>query len=821
MKSFPRHLSLKIAYLLLGGIFSSFLSACYKSPIPGGLFDFIPLQTSYQALGSPGVIEVNVVGLTSVTVSSALVVDNSFGDPSLSFTADGTQNFSVSHKAGLPVSLTLTQPTTTPPVACSVFSPPTATAAIKTVFTVQCAVAKHKVSVKVFGVYQSNPSGLILANKVGSSIETLSVNSGDGVYDFPTQVGETVSYSVFVAASPSNHECFMKTSTSPAPTGTIGTSDITLFVNCLSAIKLPANVAMAPNSLQFVFSTPNVTGCGFSSGPVPNGYTDLSPQTSSALISYNNVGDTTVVTVSPTSTWGSGAQIKGWLSLKSCSAGGELAYDGNKNVELQLTIAQNVKYVNGGIVGGTMDCSSDMNACVNIQDGITACNATGQVCYVLVAQGNYILSNLSGNTNIILNAKTSLVGSFSTDFQSQGSDYQTSISDARTVCLTPGSLLLGASFCPVIEISPSATLGSGEILEVSNISIYGHATKQKVAPIFVYNYSGSGKVRISKTGMFAGKNLGVTNSSDERYGIVVTNANNVEIFSNIIIGGEGSGISAGAVLDNPNYNAAGYSSLYNNLIDGGSSAGLLATTYSTGIEMRNVVLGRYAVANNQINYYQYVNPGAPVGRRTVGIRFAATSSGLVNSYYVHNSVYAGNGSVSAKAVENVLVGPTSQVLQIFNNMFFGADTTGPNIAFDTSQLLSGVIAGNNYYGTTLLNYGLSAATYCPFDYQFTTDFPATCSPAGAPPAGFTNMTQYSKNVTFVNSPASYLAVTAFLPELILKDIPCDVRSGSVGYGIDSYFSYIQDNDFFFRPRTTSLYGRTLGAIEIDASTCSP
>lgn len=154
-------------------------------------------------------------------------------------------------------------------------------------------------------------------------------------------------------------------------------------------------------------------------------------------------------------------------------------------------------------------------------------------------------------------------------------------------------------------------------------------------------------------------------------------------------------------------------------------------------------------------------------------------------------------------------------------MFFGADTTGPNIAFDTSQLLSGVIAGNNYYGTTLLNYGLSAATYCPFDYQFTTDFPATCSPAGAPPAGFTNMTQYSKNVTFVNSPASYLAVTAFLPELILKDIPCDVRSGSVGYGIDSYFSYIQDNDFFFRPRTTSLYGRTLGAIEIDASTCSP
>ncbi|TGJ98516.1 hypothetical protein EHQ53_01995 [Leptospira langatensis] len=677
---------------LLCGSALLFLAGCYSGPHNGSVLEFLTFQPSYNAYTAPGPVNVEVNGWTS---GGTLDVYNDLGEH-LSFTGDGTMQFPTLIKLGSTYGVHVTVPTVSPQLDCIISNPNGPIKYPLTTIYVTCGLVFHDLSVQVFGLDPSIASSSPLV--LQSLSDSLSITSDTTTAKtFPTQIGDTSTYTITIASVPTGHTCFFPNADG---TGSM-TGNITVKVDCVSVLSvLPSsNLVGGTDKIAINLSYHGaLSGCSYlaTGSSTRQDVISLSPQ---PTISYPSAPNDNMIVLIPDATtlWGPGGDSV--VQLQGCTSNGQPINGGNP-IYYEFTATGNIRYVDISSGNDANNCTDGTtNVCQTIQAGIAACGSTAS-CSVYIAQGIYPITS-----QLQLDSKTSLVGGFPSGFTGAGPDlstYPTILQDQTTSCGTSYTAL-----CSPINITTALLNPASISLTVSNLRIQIHPTASYATGILVDGAAfNSGQIRISDNFIY-GYEGSASATAGERTGVVVRSSKNVVLIGNWIRGDSGASVSAAVHLDDANATFLLY-----NILDS-----LVTTTggYSTGVQMDNIASGSVVgIANNKINPYQYILTGL-TPTKSNGITVASTSS-IGSVYIFNNDIFVGNSSAAtlgdATGIYSLASG--GNIYNIFNNQIFGRTSLGnrAGIYFQNSPSTSTNVLGNNFNVGIPILVGATQYTFC-------------------------------------------------------------------------------------------------------------
>lgn len=767
--------------------------------------DFLTFSSASAVSTTPVPVNVQVTGLGGNT----LVVGNSLNE-SLTFSSDGILTFPTQVSA---ISSYNVQILSGPPAAsnltCRINNPNGPITYPSTLIVIQCAQAFNNLNVTVVGIASSNTSTLLIQN----STDTLAF-TGNGTQTFTNQVGAGNAYNVQILSAPAGHNCAVTTVPNP---GTMPNSAFTINVNCLSAIAFSPNSMLVPqsNSAFIKFSAHGINSCVINGAAVIAGRTNIGSGNVSITTLAAPNDDTIQLTPGPPAYWGiSAGQV--FVNLTGCKDGAGNSVVNPTGVWYSFNVTSNVMYVS--FTGGNdlNNCNSISTECKTIQKGVSACNATGAVCYVLVQGGSTYPINVTLTDQIVLNAKTSVLGSYDSTFTVQDLKNNPSIISDNQPCAGayPGSI------CTPVLITTTALTSASDFIQFSGFVVKALPNADASAAILIGGTAGPGQIRIAENILDGGQS-GASAALGGKVGIYITANANVAVAYNYIYGGSGRNVSAGAVIDSSSVVLA-----YNR-INGMQSA---PTGYSSGVIVQNFSAANMAaIANNEINGIQYLNQAAILPVISFGIQ-ATSSADPTNLFIFNNSIYLGNATSGALGNATGIVAQSLAGLpySIYNNQIFGKSGSipgnGVGLAIGNLPAAGSIVRGNNLYTNIQAIIGGTQYSVCG---NFTLSS-TICSAPTLPPVGnFAN--SYNANPNFIAATSEDFVFFPKTPGALgtpsSTTMPCTSMYGGVTPAIPAAYLPLFNLDLTSTVRSTTAYplqplgsnAISVGAFELNSN----
>ncbi|EQA43479.1 hypothetical protein LEP1GSC050_1603 [Leptospira broomii serovar Hurstbridge str. 5399] len=786
-------------------LFSVFFTDCYKKPVQGSVMDFLTFSSASAVSTTPVPVNVQVTGLGG----NALVVSNSLNE-SLTFNSDGTLTFPTAVAA---INSYNVQIVSGPPVAsnlsCRINNPNGPITYPSTLIVIQCAQAFNNLNVTVVGIASGNTSTLLIQN----STDTLSF-TGNGTQIFANQVGAGNAYNVQILSAPTGHNCAVTTIPNP---GTMPNSAFTININCLSAIAFSPNSMLVPQSSSaFIkFSSHGINSCVINGAATIAGRTNIGSGnvTITTLAAPND--DMIQLTPGPAAYWGiSAGQV--FVNLTGCKDGAGNSVVNPTGVWYNFNVTSNVMYVS--FTGGNdlNNCNSISTECRTIQRGVNACNATGTVCYVLVQGGSTYPITVTATDQIVLNAKTSVLGSYDATFTVQDVKNNPSIISDNQACAGayPGSI------CTPVLITTAALTLASDFVQFSGFVVKALPNADASAAILIGGTAGPGQIRIGGNVLDGGQ-ASANAALGGKVGIYITSSANVLVGFNYIYGGSGRNISAGVVIDSSSVVLA-----YNR-INGMQSA---PTGYSSGVIVQNFTAANVsAITNNEINGIQYLNQAAILPVISYGIQ-ATSSADPTNLYIFNNSIYLGNATSGALGNATGIIAQSLAGLpySIYNNQIFGQSgslpSNGVGLAIGNLPGAGSIVRGNNFYTNIPAIIGGAQYSVCS---TFTLSSTICSAPTLPPTGNFTN--SYNANPNFIATASEDFVFFPKSPGALgtpsSSTMPCTSMYGGVTPTIPAAYLPLFNTDLALTTRTTTPYilqplgsnAVSVGAFELNSN----
>ncbi|TGK06124.1 hypothetical protein EHO60_16130 [Leptospira fletcheri] len=770
---------------------------CYQGP-KSGIDDFLAFSQLTTSVSTPVPLQVQVSGLPAAATVS---ISDSLGEI-LTFSSNSTQSFPTKQVAGTNYSLTVTaQPTVTPKIICQITNPTGQTGFPSTVVQVQCGTAFYPINVTVVGISSTNTNSLVLSN---NAIDFLTVTT-NGTYSFPTTIADQQSFAVGVFQGLPNHTCIFKAV--PANTGIVnGGSPAAPILNCFSDISvLPADNTsiLVTDTINITLSETPTAGSCILDATVAASPTNLGPYATLSLAGN-------VLSIIPNSGSYSptlAAPLNVYAKITGCTdSGGNVLLEGSPLV-VNFSLVANKYYVSPtGTDAAAPACATPAAPCATIQQGVTNCGTNS--CHVFVSQGTYTVT-----TAISLTKKTSIVGGFAPGFGTRSpSTYQTLINDSTAGC--------GVSYalpCAPIIVTLAA-LTANEVVKISGFGIFASSdpTKAYTTGIFLNaSIPSPGGLFIFENTIVGGQ---PSSAGGLLSGIQIVGSNNTVLEYNTIYGGSGGAASSGVVVD-----ASSAVLTWNRISGLGSVGSAFPTNYSAGVEVRNMIAtNSLAINSNSINPQAYIDATVSASN-FFGILFQSTNLSTSNVAVLGNSIYSGNGSLTAttnavrygavlaldmKLMNNQMITPSSSYVCLFNALTSGVGSS---------------IQGNNFYSCSTMAYEAGTTTsytsICPGAAIGGLSSTSCAVPTYLTGAGAASQ-NYAQNPKFVNATDI--------------DHAFDLSSSSSCYAVygginDNILAPYTASDIETRPRTQNTavaapsfipagaYGYSIGAFEFNGA----
>ncbi|AOP34386.1 hypothetical protein A0128_11315 [Leptospira tipperaryensis] len=650
---------------------------CIPKPNGSSLLDTSVLANFISVSQTPIDLKVKVSGLTGGTL---ILQDDA--NETLSITANGDTKFP-SQKAkysAYTVSI-VNQPNASPgpAITCSITNPNGILEPFFAYVEVICAGKTFPVAVNVFGISSSVVGNLQVRN---GGVDLLTITS-DGTYNFAAGVPDQSAYSVQILGSPQDHVCQFETPATAS--GVIASSGVTINVNCLSVINaLPADqtVLLTTDSITLTFSK-NVTGCALNNVNTPAGNLKFVQPASNFTYPTSNT-----LRINSGGAWTPG--FGQYVRLVGCiDPGTGKAYNNGTPLVFTYTIANEVKYVVPTGLGGGL-CNTVSNACSSIRYAVSQCAAIP--CFVLVSEGTYSISD-NATQRIDLKDGVNLMGGFNTTFTQRNPTTHISIIQDTSPFGNCGAAE-GGTCAPIFAGPPFTTLTSN--LLISMFTIKTNPNNPWSTGIFL-NGLNTGIYQVIVAGnVIQGSNTGTAyaagtiRSGIAAYGITPT----LNIAFNYIVGGSGNGASAGIYISNS------VGAVYANWVNGGSHVGAGANDFSSAIFAKNLTTTQtLVISNNIVNSYQLIGASGVTGANTSGIRTLNVNA--TNVHILHNSIYAGVGTVDSLGINSLGVGAEHKIA---NNQIFANTSATNSICMNFSPAPGATLEakGNNLFNCTTL-----------------------------------------------------------------------------------------------------------------------